>query len=57
MSGCAKLLKNAALWHNNAGSLIIEAIYMGEKGLHLVAADVGLNRRRRAEGRTTLGVT
>jgi hypothetical protein len=57
MSGCAKLLKKATLRHSNACSHIVEAIYMGEKAHHLVAAGVGLNKRRRAEGRTTLGVT
>jgi hypothetical protein len=57
MSGCEKLLKKATLRHNNAGALIVEAIYMGEKGHHLIAADAGLNKRRRAEGEAPLDLT
>jgi hypothetical protein len=57
MSGCSKLLKKATLRHNDAGSLIVEAIYMGEKGSQLIAADVGLKKRRKAQGRDTLDIT
>jgi hypothetical protein len=54
MSGCSKLLKKAALRHNNAGILIVEAIYTGEHGQKLIAADVRLNKRRRAKGQHEL---
>jgi hypothetical protein len=57
MRGCSKLLKKATLRHYDAGSLIVEAIYMGEKGSQLIAADVGLNKRRKAQGRDTLDIT
>jgi hypothetical protein len=57
MRGCSKLLKTATLRHNDAGSLIVEAIYMGEKISQLIAADVGRNKRRKAQGRDTLDIT
>jgi hypothetical protein len=55
MSGCGKLAKKATLRHNDAGSMIVEAIYMGEKGSQLLAADVG--KHRRAQGKDTLDIT
>jgi hypothetical protein len=57
MSGSGKLLKKATLRHNDAGSRIAEAICMGEKGGQLIAADVGLNERRRAQSKDTLDIT
>jgi hypothetical protein len=57
MSGCGKLLKKDTLRHNDASSLIAVAIFMGEKGSQLIAADVGLNKRRRAQGKGTLDIT
>jgi hypothetical protein len=56
MSGCSKLLKNATLRHNNAGTLIAEAIYTGEHGHKLIAADVGLKQPRRAKGQQELDI-
>jgi hypothetical protein len=37
--------------------MIVEAIYMGEKGSQLLAAEVGLNKRRRAQGEDALDIT
>eukprot|EP00882_Tetradesmus_deserticola_P009609 GHRQ01010144.1.p1 GENE.GHRQ01010144.1~~GHRQ01010144.1.p1 ORF type:complete len:419 (-),score=-3.27 GHRQ01010144.1:138-1394(-) len=56
MSGCSKLLEKATIRHNNVGSLIVEAIYAGEHGNQLVAADVGLNKRRATQGRPLMAV-
>ena len=36
--------------HNAAGTAIVEAIYNGSKGNQLIASDVGVNKRRQAQG-------
>ena len=50
VSGCRHLGKALTIRHNEAGATIVEAINSGARGNHLVAADVGVNKRRRMQG-------
>ena len=57
VSGCEKLAKVVTLRHNRAGTTIVEAIAAGTKGHQLIAADVGLNKKRKAQGLPTMNIT
>jgi hypothetical protein len=56
LSGCRHLAKALTVRHNEAGAAIVEAIYSGSKGSYLVAADVGVNKRRRLQGLPELNI-
>jgi len=45
VSACERLSSSVTLRHNDAGTLIVEAIANGSKGGHLLATDVGWRRR------------
>jgi ribonuclease HI len=49
VSGCRHLGKALTVRHNEAGAAIVEAINAGARGNYLVAADVGVNKRRRMQ--------
>ena len=57
VSGCRQLSKATTLRHNEAGTAIVEAIQAGVKGNQLVAADIGVNKRRKARGKEKLAVS
>jgi len=57
VSGCRQLSKATTLRHNEAGIAIVEAIQAGVKGNQLVAADIGVNKRRKARGKEALAVS
>jgi hypothetical protein len=57
VSGCRHLSKATTLRHNEAGTAIVEAIQAGVKGNQLVAADIGVNKRRKARGKEKLAVS
>jgi hypothetical protein len=56
VSGCRHLAKALTVRHNEAGAAIVEAIHAGAKGSCLVAADVGVNKRRRLQGLPELNI-
>ena len=56
VSGCRQLSEPVTLRHNTAASTIVEAINAGTKGGQLIAADVGINKRRRLKGLPQLNV-
>jgi hypothetical protein len=56
VSGCRHLGKALTVRHNEAGAAIVEAIYSGTRGSYLVAADVGVNKRRRMQGLPELNI-
>jgi exonuclease III/ribonuclease HI len=56
VSGCRHLGKALTLRHNEAGAAIVEAIHAGTRSGYLVAADVGVNKRRRMQGLPELNI-